>query len=519
MSSSQRPWFDMRGDAGVAFLLAVAAFATRALFLYRGAMPDPDALMMAAGMAIDMNGDVPRGDALLYGRHVSPGYSFLVGWLYPLVFDSPRFLVACLNWSTAVFSGLTAAVLYLLAREHVARSAAIGMTAVWTFNAVAWESGTYFHTIVPCMGLLLAAMMLARGIDSSRRGIARYACTVVVATAAFVTRTEIVFAWPALLVWTLTSARPRRNTLLLVSITFIVLAVYANVLIAIGKHSTVASGGFRAYLRWYAASFSPRGIDRTMVWAAFSLGIGSLAAVAIAMVRDRAAWWRSPRARRVLFGCAWVIPSTVFWLMTPVPILRHFYVAALGVAWLVGVLVFDRARWVWATAVVVIAVNLIVPEIAYAAFRARTGASKTPHGTFFAAHRYWSARVGEFVAMRESSGACWDITPPRSALALVTWEGAAHLMYRLGVSDRRVHRISKESIYPGVDVIDLEHDGGRLRIVQFVCFEAPDLRARVQALVDEARTAGDCIVVPAQYRATLGLTGSGTTPTTPVIAY
>jgi len=89
-------------------------------------------------------------------------------------------------------------------------------------------------------------------------------------------------------------------------------------------------------------------------------------------------------------------------------------------------------------------------------------------------------------------------------------------MYRTGVSDRRVHRITKASIYPGVDSIDLDHDGGRLRIVQYVYFEDPDLRARVQALVDEARAAGDCIVVPAQFRDVLGLTAAAAND---VIAY
>ena len=79
-----------------------------------------------------------------------------------------------------------------------------------------------------------------------------------------------------------------------------------------------------------------------------------------------------------------------------------------------------------------------------------------------------------------------------------------------------MHRITKASIYPGVDSIDLEHDGGRLRIVQYVYFEDPDLRARVRALVDEARAAGDCIVVPAQFRDALGLTDADAAT---VIAY
>jgi hypothetical protein len=192
-------------------------------------------------------------------------------------------------------------------------------------------------------------------------------------------------------------------------------------------------------------------------------------------------------------------------MLAPVPILRHYYLATVGVAWLVGVLVLDRPRRTWATAIVVAVLNLALPEAAYTAFRMRTGASKTPHGTFFSAHRYWAARVDGFVAMRDRSAACWDATATPSTFALVTWEGAAHVLYRLGISERRVRRIAKESIYPGVDAIDLDYEGGRLRLVQYVYFEDPVLRARVRAMVEDARAHGECIVFPAELGDALGV--------------
>jgi hypothetical protein len=327
---SQRPRRWLESDAAIALGLALIAFLARALFIYRDAMPDPDALMMAAGMALDMNGDLPGGDALLYGRHVSPGYAFLVRAVYPLFFDDASSIVACLNWSTAILSALTASTMFLLARRYLARAAAAAAAAIWIGNPVAWESGTYFHTVVPSTLFLLVAMLLAFRIGRSRRGVAYYVATVLCAVAAFLTRTEIVFAGAALLLWTLTSKRARRDTLVLVSMAAIVLAVYALVLAAIARESTLPSGGFHAYTSWYAASFSPRGLDRSAVWAAFSIGIASVAAVLVAMVRRRGTLYASGRGRLAMFACAWALPSVLFWMLTPVPILRHFYVATVG---------------------------------------------------------------------------------------------------------------------------------------------------------------------------------------------
>jgi hypothetical protein len=493
-------------DAAIAFALALIAFITRALFIYRDAMPDPDALLMAAGMAIDMSGDLPHGDALLYGRHVSPGAAFVVRAVYPLFFHDPRALVACLNWSSALLSALTASTMFLLARRYIARAAAAGAAAIWIGNPVAWESGTYFHTVVPSTLLLLVAMMLALHIERSRRGAAYFAVTVACAVAAFLTRTEVVFAAPALLVWTLTSQRARRDTLLLVSITAAVLSAYACVLVAIAGESTVPSGGFRAYTSWYAASFSPRGVDRTTVWTVFSLGIASVAAVLFVLARRPRAL--REHARLILFASAWVLPSALFWMLTPVPILRHFYVATVGVAWLVGVVVLQDARRAMATVAAIVALNLALPEAAYAAYRARTGTRKTPHGTFFSAHAYWSGRVTTFVALRERAEECMEASSSQSALAVTTWEASAHLIYQLGISGRRVHRITKDTMAPGIDLVRFDFDGGHLQIVQYLYFEGSEVQAPLRTMIEDARRDGACILVPERFRAVLGVSGA-----------
>ncbi len=503
-SQRARRWYS--GDAGIALALALIAFLARALFLYRDAMPDPDALMMAAGMAIDLNGDLPRGDALLYGRHVSPGAAFLVRALYPLLFDDARSMVACLNWGTAILSALTASTVFVLARRYLPRAAAVGAAAVWITNAVAWESGTYFHTIVPSTFLLLLAMVLAFRIGASTRGAAWYAATAVCASAAFLVRTEIVFAGPALLVWTFTSPRARRDTLVLASLAAVVVGVYALVLAAIARESTVPSGGFRAYTSWYAASFSPRGMDRTVVWAALSLGVASLAAVAWAGLRRRA-----PRGqgRLVAFALAWVLPSAIFWMLAPVPVLRHFYLATVGVAWLVGAVVLHDARRAIVLAAAIAALNLALPEAFYAGVRAATGVAKAPHGTFFSAHSYWSRRVAGFVALRERTGACLDASATQSEAAFVTWEAAAHVIYRLGVSGRRVHRIVKEKAGGSVDLVRFDFDGGSLQIIQYIYFDDPAVQERVRAMVDAARARGDCVAVPGRFRDVLGVGAPG----------
>ncbi len=505
-SPRSRRFFE--SDAAIALALALIALITRALFIYRDAMPDPDALLMAAGMAIDMNGDLPHGDALLYGRHVSPGTAFVVRAIYPLFFHDPRALVACLNWSTAILSAFTASTMYLLARRYLARAAAAGAAAIWIGNPVAWESGTYFHTVVPSTLLLLLAMVLAFRIERSRRGVAYYVATALCAIAAFLTRTEIVFAAPALVVWTLTSKRARRDTLLLASIAAVVLGAYACVLVAIAGESTVPSGGFHAYTNWYAASFSPRGLDRTAVWTVFSLGIASVAAVLLAIVRRRVAPCTSGHGRLVMFACAWVLPSVVFWMLTPVPILRHFYVATVGAAWLVGVVVLQDGRRATAVAAAIVALNLALPEAVYGAHRWRTGLRKMPHGTFFSAHAYWSQRVATFVALRERAGACMEASSSQSALAVTTWEVSAHLIYQLGVSNRRVHRITKDSMTPGIDLVRFDFDGGHLQIVQYIYFEDPEVQARVRTMIEDSRRDGACVLVPERFRAVLGVSGA-----------
>jgi Dolichyl-phosphate-mannose-protein mannosyltransferase len=498
-----------RRDLLTIAVLVAMVFVARLLFLYHDATPDPDSLMMAAGMAIDLTSDLPRGDTLLYGRHVGPGAFIAMRYTYPLFFDEPSHVVAFLNASAVVLSTLTAIPLYLLARRRLARAAAAGAVAVWALNPVAWESGTYFHTVVACTFLLLVAMECACRVDATRKGRAWYAATALVAMAAFVTRTEIVFAFPALLVWTLSSKRPRRDTLLFLSIAAFALAAYALVFVLFSSDTTIPSGGFRAYFRWYATHFAPREWVRSTTWAVLSLGVASLAAVALALARRPRAGPDPARLRGVVFGLAWVLPSFLFWVLTPVPVLRHYYLATLGVAWLFGVLVLQRARprRAMALAAGVVALNLALPEALYAGYRALSGVRKTPHGTFFSAHAYWNARISRFVRLRQEAVSCAPERPLQSpdVLAVITWEGAAHLIYQLGASGYRVDRVAKESIYPGVHVVDFAVGTGGLRIVQYIYFEDPVLRLRVAGLVEEARLGGRCVVVPDAFAPLFGI--------------
>ena len=141
--------------------LALIAFLARALFIYRDAMPDPDALMMAAGMALDMNRRPPGAATHSSGRHVSPGYAFLVRAVY-----RSSSTTRAPSWRAQLEHGdpLRAdGVDHVPARAAPTSPRAAGRRSGGDLDRQSGrvESGTYFHTVVPSTLLLLVAMLLA----------------------------------------------------------------------------------------------------------------------------------------------------------------------------------------------------------------------------------------------------------------------------------------------------------------------------------------------------------------------
>jgi hypothetical protein len=297
--------------------------------------------------------------------------------------------------------------------------------------------------------------------------------------------------------------------LLLFAVAGLAFSAYALVFALFSRDTTIPSGGFQAYFQWYATHFAPRQWVRSTTWAVLSLGVASIAAVVIGLARRPRTDAGREGTREVVFGLAWVLPAFLFWVLTPVPVLRHYYVATLGVAWLFGVLVLQRARprnaVVLATVVAVL--NLALPEALYAGYRAFSGERKTPHGTFFSLHAYWSERVSRFVRLRDEAMFCatGGSSHPPDVLVLITWEGAAHVIYWLGASGYRVDRVVKEAIYPGVHVVDFVVGTGAVRIVQYIYFEDPVLQSRVAGLVADARLGGRCVVVPDVFAPLVGI--------------
>lgn len=509
----------MKRDHVILIALAVLTFASRAAFVYSDGTPEPDSVMMAAGMAFGLTGDVPAGDVFLYGRHVSPGLYFFVSAFSPILQIEVAHLGAWLTWLTVICSTVGVLLFHQLLRERLPAGVALGTSVVWALTPLVWESGTYFHPVTVAIALILAAVLCAqRATRGSAAGVLYFAGAVVFAAASFLVRIEAVFVWPALLLGVLLSRRPLRNAGILFVITGAVIGAHLGVQSLITADGAPVSGGPGVYLKWYRQSFAPAGLLRAGTWAILALGAGSIAAVLFSLLRGRAQVDR----RLAVLGAALTLPCLLLWLPAPTPIMRHYFVASLGVAWLVGAsgtLGRSPRRIVAATALLCI-VNLGVPELLYAGYHAlRPEDRKTPHGTFFSAHNGASGRLARLVALRRDAIACGvsDGAAPLRCIALANWEVSSHLLYELGIAGPALERIATAAVYPGAPMTRCAlRGGGELRIVQYVYFADPALRKAVDAEIRSARREGFCAVVPEVLRDALP---SLSEPGGPVIVY
>jgi len=341
-------------------------------------------------------------------------------------------------------------------------------------------------------------LVCARRIEATPRGWAWGLLTVLLAGAAFVLRVEVVVVWPALLVWTLTSSRRTRDTVILLTITAVAAGAYLLALRALTgatSHSALGAIGFlKVITSSYAHGVNLHGLPRSFAWMALGLGMATLVAVAAGMARPR-----SGRGRIVLVALGWALPSIVFWLPQPTPILRHYLMASIGLAALLAVCVFARMngrRLVFAT-IAIVALNLVVPEIAYRAYNARSSAPKTPHGAFFYYHQQAVARIDRdnAIAQRILNCGSGGATPAR-ACALVQWEQLTHVAYAVAVSEAHVQPLPTTSIYPGVREVRFEVGEGEVRLLHYVYFEDTALREQVAEIMRAAHAQGYCLFAP-----------------------
>lgn len=478
------------------FLLFLLALATRALFLYRDGAPEPDAVAMVAGMAIGMSGNVPLGDALLYGRNVNPGMHWLVAYFFPRFHVPATQLFPVLNWISLVCASLMVIPLYALLRPHFSHRITMAALLAWIMTPVVWESGTYYHPLIPALLLLLVAIVCAQRTAATIRGAIWALLMLLLSCAAFVLRVEVAFVWPAFLVWTLTSARPWRNTISLLVTSAIAATAYviaAGGVMHATSSETLGIGGYLEMLRGtYSQSMNLRALPRSITWLASGVGVATCAACLA---------WRNVGAHRRIIAAAlaWAIPSIIFWLPQPVPILRHYLLASLGLVVVAAALVLDRLsgpKLALATTVLVTG-NLLVPEIAYRAYNASAAAGKTPHGAFFYYHGEAARRIAANNDLARRIVSCRSATDgPAKSCSLVRWEMLAHVAYAAATCSEPVVPEPTEVFFPGTRYVRFRIGEGEARLISYVYFEDDSLRAMAARIMSESRDAGFCLFAP-----------------------
>lgn len=488
-----------RYDRATLWVLVLATFATRVLFLYRAGAPDPDAVAMMAGMALGASGDVSVGDAVLYGRNVNPGMHVLAVHVFPALLDSPRHILPFLNWLTVACASLVLLPFYSLIRPYLPHGAAIACVAIWALTPIVWESGTYYHPLAPAVFCLMLALVYGRRIAHTTRGALFSVLAALLASLAFLLRVEVVFVWPALLVATLTSQRRVRDTAVLVAISLVAVIAYllvARAMLSSTSAETLATGGFLKMVSGlYAHSFNLRGLPRSIAWMAMGLGLASLAACLIGLARRRGI---PGVGRVVVIALAWALPSILFWLPQPTPILRHYLLASMGITVVLGATVLTHLtpRRLVMVAVSVVILNLALPEVFYRVYNARLSQLKTPHGSFFYFHAVANQQVAHNVRIAERITTCGDGTGVQRSCALVRWETLAHVAYALSVSGRELRPEPVVTVFPGVRDVRFRVDDGEVRLVHYVYFEDQALRERVAQIMSESQVRGYCLFAP-----------------------
>lgn len=497
-------------------------FTTRAAFVYHGGMPEPDSVVMAAGMAKGMMPGVGLGDATLYGRQLSPAMYALVDAVYPVFFDTPGHLIAFLNWMAVLAASLMVLPLVAVLRRHMPDHAAAGVVLLAAFSPVVWEWGTYFHPLVPAVLLLLLGIAAAGRVRATAPGLAWMAVVLLCAAAAMIVRAEVLFVVPAIFFWSLVAPGARRRRIAVVTSAVVVaLVCYGLVLRALPASTESPSHGLRGYVAMiysmYLGGFSLAGLTRSATWAVLAIGVATLAVACRGLIADaiRSAR-RSAGATRwgeghalVASALVWIFPSVVFWLPQPTPIMRHYVLAALGLAWLVGYLVLRplTPRRAFAVVAVVVAVNLGLPESAYRVYNStHPGHAKFPHGAFFYEQQAERAEIARHAAMAE---VVVDDARGAGTAVLVNWTGYAYVLYRVYAGAHDVEHVSLERPNPNVSCERFRVDGADLLVVQAIRLAPGNPPARaVRDCLDVAVDRGMRVIVPAEA-ASAGFTGAG----------
>jgi hypothetical protein len=468
-------------------------------------MPDPDSVMIAAGVALGATGDVPFGETFLYGRQLNPGVFLLMRAAFPWLWNDPASVISILNWTGVVLGTLTLLPLYDILRTEVSARIALACTGIWAFTPIVWEAQTYCHPLVPATFLLLCSLAFARRVGRSPRGWACLVATLVLAAVAFVVRVDVAFMLPGIAVLALASRHRKRTVATLAAA-----CVFAGLAYFVVLNGTSGGGAgvslqqfVDRYSEMYGMGFSLRGLPRSLTWMAMAMGVGSLAACGFGLLyRMRPGTGARRRWPSILAGVLWGLPVVVFWIPYIVPILRHYYTVSLGLVWLVGILFLARVRpgWQVPITIAVVAVNLLVPEALYRGYNATTTSTpKTPHGSFFYYHEVAANDVARLADMRREVLSCRRLGRTGEAtrsVVLCRWDVFANVVYETASQGRDVVVVESREVSPETRYVRYRTSGGEIRLINYVYFEDPNVTELVSDLLVSAWKDGYCVFGP-----------------------
>lgn len=495
----------LQNNATLVCVIALTSLVTRALFLFRDGMPDPDSLMVAAGVALGVTGQLPFAETFLYGKQLNPGVFLFMRAAWPILWRDPHQVATILNWLSMVAGTLTLLPLYGLLRTYLPARTTLLCLIIWAFTPLVWEAQTCFHPLIPatfflCMALSFGKRAYRRAQWWSLGG----AC--ILASAALLTRSEVVLVWPGLVLFALASERKRRATGILLSVTIFAIAVYATTLHILATGTAAESAGFghfvTRYAQMYEMSFSPRGLPRSAAWAIMGLGIGTISACVIAipkLLRRQAGQGRLPVIAAFVVG----LPSLLYWLPYIVPILRHYYLTSIGLVLMLGyALAMLHTRKAIALTAALCLASLIVPEVAYRIYnRTHPVSMKTPHGAFFYHHEFAVRDVQELTSLRESSLTCGSLPDGKHGSIVVgRWDACANVMYGIASRGTNVTRVADEGIFPEVGYLHYRSDDHDLQVISFLYLDDAEVRRTVANVLDSTCSKGSCVFLPRSVR-------------------
>ncbi|HEX5133384.1 MAG TPA: glycosyltransferase family 39 protein [Candidatus Krumholzibacteria bacterium] len=500
MGSGGNGWQGI-SDLAVVLALAVVVIAARMLLLYRQGSPEPDSLAMVSGMTMALRGAIPFRDAFLYGREGSPGM-YLVGlFVYPLFSRDAAQLLPFLNGLVVLASVSMVWPAYRIARRILSPVLAALVVLIAMLAPAVWELSTYFHPEVPAVALLVWAVWLATPGRDGRVGTLRSALAIVAGVCALLCRFHVVFALPGLVLAALLSPARRRHVTMLAITTLAGGLIYAAIQSAASVSESGASGGFLGYVGMivdmYRHGFSVAGLSRSAVWAAFGLGVATVLALPIAAFCNRGKTGGS--TRHIWIGVVWALPSLLFWLPQPTPILRHYVLPALGLTYALAALLSasTHARRTVIVAAAILVANVALPEAAYRAYNATHAQTpKTPHGAPFYFHAAESRRIQRYADAARQVMFTQARDSAAGALIFGRWEGFAPILFDIVRESPDLRPMSKTTFFPSVQERRYATAAREYDFITYVYFEDPVLQAQARDLIRERVAAGYSVFVP-----------------------